>query len=493
MPSFEEAGYGFELSESSDGRVSAELLGTGGSVTDEIDYPNERDWFAVTLVAGTTYRIDLEGQSNGAGTLYDPYLHGVYDSHGDLIGDTTADDGGSGRNSRVLFTATEGGTYYVSAVADGSGTGTYRLSVTDVDAQTAGTDTSGTVSVGGSVTEEIDYADDRDWFAVTLVAGTTYRIDLEGTPNGAGTLGDPYLHGVYNSQGESDRRDDGRRWRLGPEQPGALRGDGGRHPLCVGRRRWNRRRHLQAVGDGGRSTDGRDRHERDGLGGWIGYGRDRFWRRPGLVAVTLEAGTTYRIDLEGTSTGAGTLADPYLRGVYDSRGNLIGSTTDDNDGVHLNSRVFFAATEGGTHYLSAGAEGSETGTYRLSVTDVVAADAQTAGTDTTGTVRAGGSVTGEIDYASDRDWFAVTLQADKSYRIDLEGSPTGAGTLADPYLRGVHDSVGNLIGGTTDDDSGVYRNSRVDFEPTVGGTYHVSAGADGIGTGTYTLSIEEGL
>ena len=184
MPSFEEAGYGFELSESSDGRVSAELLGTGGSVTDEIDYPNERDWFAVTLVAGTTYRIDLEGQSNGAGTLYDPYLHGVYDSHGDLIGDTTADDGGSGRNSRVLFTATEGGIHYVSAGADGSGTGTYRLSVTDADAHTAGTDTSGTVSVGGSVTEDIGYADDRDWFAVTLVTGTTYRIDLEGTPTG---------------------------------------------------------------------------------------------------------------------------------------------------------------------------------------------------------------------------------------------------------------------------------------------------------------------
>ena len=159
----------------------------------------------------------------------------------------------------------------------------------------------------------------------------------------------------------------------------------------------------------------------------------------------------------------------------------------------MNSQVFFAATEGGIHYVSAGAEGSETGTYRLSVTDVVAADAQTAGTDTTGTVRAGGSVTGEIDYASDRDWFAVTLEADKSYRIDLEGSPTSAGTLDDPYLRGVYDSVGNLIGGTTDDDSGVYRNSRVDFEPTQGGTYYVSVGADGIDTGTYTLSIEEGL
>ena len=465
----------------------------GRSVTDEIDYPNERDWFAVTLVAGTTYRIDLEGQSNGAGTLYDPYLHGVYDSHGNLIGDTTADDGGSGRNSRVLFTATEGGIYYVSAGADGSGTGTYRLSVTDVDAQTAGTDTSGTVSVGGSVTEEIDYADDRDWFAVTLVAGTTYRIDLEGTPTGAGTLSDPYLRGVYNSQGNliggttDDDGGSGRNSRVLYEAT-----EDGIHYVSAGAFGAGKGTYKLSVTEADPQTAGTDTSGTvsvDGsVTGEIDFGGDRDW-----FAVTLEAGTTYRIDLEGASTDAGTLADPYLRGIYDSRGAPIGSTTDDNDGVHLNSRVFFAATEGGIYYVSAGAEGSETGTYRLSVTDVVAADAQTAGTDTAGTVRAGGSVTGEIDYASDRDWFAVTLQAGKSYRIDLEGSPTGAGTLDDPYLFGVHDSAGNLIGGTTDDDSGVFRNSRVDFEPTQDGRYYVSAGADGIDTGTYTLSIEEGL
>ena len=465
----------------------------GRSVTDEIDYPNERDWFAVTLVAGTTYRIDLEGQSNGAGTLYDPYLHGVYDSHGNLIGDTTADDGGSGRNSRVLFTATEGGIYYVSAGADGSGTGTYRLSVTDVDAQTAGTDTSGTVSVGGSVTEEIDYADDRDWFAVTLVAGTTYRIDLEGTPTGAGTLSDPYLRGVYNSQGNliggttDDDGGSGRNSRVLYEAT-----EDGIHYVSAGAFGAGKGTYKLSVTEADPQTAGTDTSGTvsvDGsVTGEIDFGGDRDW-----FAVTLEAGTTYRIDLEGASTDAGTLADPYLRGIYDSRGAPIGSTTDDNDGVHLNSRVFFAATEGGIYYVSAGAEGSETGTYRLSVTDVVAADAQTAGTDTSGTVLVGGSVNDRIDFPNDRDWFAVTLQAGKSYRIDLEGSPTGAGTLDDPYLFGVHDSAGNLIGGTTDDDSGVFRNSRVDFEPTQDGRYYVSAGADGIDTGTYTLSIEEGL
>ena len=40
--------------------------------------------------------------------------------------------------------------------------------------------------------------------------------------------------------------------------------------------------------------------------------------------------------------------------------------------------------------------------------------------------------------ASDKDWFQLTLEAGKMYRIDALGAPSGDGTLADPYLRGLH-------------------------------------------------------
>ena len=76
-------------------------------------------------------------------------------------------------------------------------------------------------------------------------------------------------------------------------------------------------------------------------------------------------------------------------------------------------------------------------------------------TGTTGTVAVGGSATGEIERPHDYDWFAVTLEAGKWYRIDLEGSPTDAGTLTDPYLGGVYDADGNYIRGTFDNDGGV--------------------------------------
>ena len=115
----------------------------------------------------------------------------------------------------------------------------------------------------------------------------------------------------------------------------------------------------------------------------------------------------------------------------------------------------------------------------------------TAGTGTSGAVVVGRSAHGEIEARYDRDWFAVALETDKTYRIDLEGSSTDAGTLGNPYLRGVHDADGNLLPGTTNDNGGAYYNSRVDFTATEDATYYVATGAYGDVEGTYTLSVEE--
>ena len=80
-----------------------------------------------------------------------------------------------------------------------------------------------------------------------------------------------------------------------------------------------------------------------------------------------------------------------------------------------------------------------------------------ANVSTSGAVAVGGSATGEIVSSGDRDWFAVTLEAGKTYRFYLEGSWTEAGTLADTYLRGIHDTDGILIAGTTDENDGARR------------------------------------
>ena len=112
-------------------RFTTGTVAVGGSATGVLETPRDRDWFAVELVAGRTYVVDLRGSPTGDGTLSDPYLRGVYDADGNRISNTTDDDGGQSYNSRVTFTATESGTHYIAAGAYSSRQGTYELEVTD--------------------------------------------------------------------------------------------------------------------------------------------------------------------------------------------------------------------------------------------------------------------------------------------------------------------------------------------------------------------------
>ena len=112
-------------------------VAVGGTATGEIGSSGDRDWFAVDLVAGRTYVIDLRGSPTSDGTLSDPYLRGIHDADGNLISGTTNDDGGEGRNSQLTFTATASGTHYIAAGAYSSRQGTYELEVTDTGADDA--------------------------------------------------------------------------------------------------------------------------------------------------------------------------------------------------------------------------------------------------------------------------------------------------------------------------------------------------------------------
>ena len=508
--------YTLSVAEDPDLAADASTTGTvavGGEAAGEIEQANDSDWFAVTLEAGKTYTIELKGKDTGDGTLRDPYLDGVYGADGNRIGVSWDYDDGEGRNSLVTFTAAADGTYYVAASASRGKTGTYTLSVAEDPDLAANASTTGTVAVGGEATGEIERASDRDWFAVTLEAGKTYTIELKGRPTRDGTLRDPYLDGVYGADGNligvSWDNDSGKgrnslvTFTAAADgtyyvAAGASEGKTGTYTLSVAEDP-----DLAAdasttgtVAVGGTAT------------GEIEHASDRDW-----FAVTLEAGKTYRIDLKGKNTGDGTLADPYLDGVYGANGNRIGVSWDYDSGEGRNSLVTFTAAADGAYYVAAGSSRNKTGTYTLSVAEVPSApeapaarqqeapavqapaaedlDDYAADAGTTGTVAVGGTATGEIERANDSDWFAVTLEAGKTYQIELKGKDTGDGTLADPYLDGVYGANGSRIGVSWDYDSGEGRNSQVTFTAEADGTYYVVAGASGGSAGTYMLSVVE--
>ena len=543
-------------------------VAVGGSATGEIETAGDKDWFEVELEAGRTYRFDLQGAPGGHGTLSDTFLRRILDAEGNKsTGDgqhrTYNDDFQGSRDSRVTFTATEAGKYYVEASGDRDETGTYRLTVTDVtpepevvpdvtpepeveeperqitrppfgeagplsvslfetgfpDAQVfpdsdeeplvsqqqragddyaGGTNTTGTVAVGGSVSGVIGAARpgfhgrDVDWFKVELLAGRTYRIDLEGASTSSGTLPDPSISGIYDAKGQkvpgtSTNNDggEGRNARLlfAPDTGGTyyiaassiIQYDTGTYRLSV-----TEAEEFSTIRSSAKTVEVGDVDNPPT--GLIASDRERAW-----FAVELGAGVNYRIEMEGVDDAlpGRALAKPAVFAVYDDRGDQV-----DHIFRFRGDKVAVLDIEPpieGTYYIVLGrAAGSSSGRYRLSVTrtDDYPADIRTAGT-----VEVGGFATGEIETRGDVDWFKVELEMGVQYEIGVLGSAVIPGALRDPYLVGIHVSGGDLIENTTDDNSGGSTNPGVLFEASFGGIYYIAVrSADG-GTGTYRVDV----
>ena len=500
-------------------------VAVGGSATGRIGSSGDRDWFAVELVAGRTYVINLRGSPTGDGTLRDPFLRGIYDAEGNRISNTADDDGGQGYNSRVTFTATESGTHYIAAGAY-SGQGTYEVEVTDTSppivgpdpdsedppasqeqvqstpqtvSEPAGTDfpaddsTAGRIAVDDSVTGTVGTAGDEDWFAVELVAGKPYRFLIEPLHDADDPLEFPKVH-LRSPAGEV--LESGGLSVSYPSVTGSSRvyffsefdfiaTETGTHYAAVSTLWGVSRTGAYDLSVSEIPDDYADSPATSGSvdvegseTGEIDFRGDHDW-----FAVDLQADRTYRLDLEGSVTGAGTLGDPHLRGIFDSDGTPLPDTTDGNGGAGSNSRLTFTPTEAGTYYVAAGGSGNyyNTGTYRLSVIDVTdgVPDDYSADENTSGRVAVGGSTEGLVEYRDDVDWFAVTLEGGTNYQIDVKGDSwdDSGGTLGDPYLYGIHDAGGNFLPGTKVNDGGYGGNSRLWFKPDTGGTYYVAAGA----------------
>ena len=119
-----------ESSDAANNSLTSYSISSGETFSGSIDIFGDRDWVGITLQQGSTYIFNLTGRTSGNGTLSDPYLR-LYNSEGSLLSQN--DDGGSGLESRITFTASSSGIYYLSAGAyEGYGRyiGSYRLSST---------------------------------------------------------------------------------------------------------------------------------------------------------------------------------------------------------------------------------------------------------------------------------------------------------------------------------------------------------------------------
>ncbi len=312
------------------------------SAVGNIDLQADADWYRVTLTGGVQYQFDLIGSAyDGAAvglTLADPYLF-LRNSAGVAL--TWDNDSGLGANSRIVYTPSTSGTYFLDAQESGNDAiGTYRVTVNQ-------TPTSGALTLGVAQSGAVDFLGDVDRYSVSLIAGVTYIFSIVGS-----SLLDPYLE-LQDINGSTLNSDD----------------DGGSGmnsqllftPLTTGT-------YYLAARESGNDAIGNysiaarvlattSLHTNgDVAGGAISVSGETDW-----YSVNLVAGVTYQFSMKGSATGDGSLSDPLLT-LYDQGSAWI---TSDDGGIGKNSLISFTPSYSGNYLLSAQGFGTSTGTYEL--------------------------------------------------------------------------------------------------------------------------------
>ena len=216
--------------------------------------------------------------------------------------------------------------------------------------------------------------------------------------------------------------------------------------------------------------------------------RDRF-------EVFFEANQRYEINLLSATTPSGILADPEIFGVFDSLNQLLPGSGDDDSGLGNNALVEIIVETSGTYEIEVGSNFSfGTGGYELLVELLGPADDFLPGdfAEVFGQAVVGIPTIGVIEETGDRDRFDVSLDAGVLYNISMEGIDTGGGSLVNPEIIGVFNSLGQAVAGGADNNSGTGANAFVEgFTVDADGVYQIEvASARDINAGDYTLIVE---
>ena len=422
------------------------------------------------------------------------------------------DDFEGSYDSQLTFLADRSESYFIETSAFETDTGSYTLSVQRigeiVDDYSNDVGTVSSISIGNSLSGEIEINGDIDWHRVEVEAGATYTIDLEGAQNGQGTLADPVILGIYDESGSSleQSNDDGgeganSRLEFTPDENGSYYiaathytdTEPGTYTISI------------STADTAKADDfSADIYTTSQLSlgtaqaGEIEIVDDIDWHR-----LEVEPGKNYTIEMEGFSTNQGSLPDTKILGVQFGSGpgsTLNTSISDDNSGHGYNSEISFSIADPSVDHVFIAVKGADfgtcscgacIGTYQIKATDTtILSDDFSNDVNTIGTLTLGTPVRGEINYNNDSDWFKISLDEGNTYEINLEGAGSGAGTLSDAMMR-IHNGSGEYVESTFDDNSGIGSDSKVIFSPSDSGNYFVAASHySNSPEGTYKLSAK---
>ncbi len=427
-------------------------IATGETVTihaGDSHVSHDQDWYATDLVAGQSYVFSA---SNLTSDVY------VMDGDGHVF--ATSD------GQQVHFTATQTGRYYLGVQNGGGG---YDSTVTltalaDDHNDNVAQGSTGSLAVDAPAQGRWESADDADWYAITLVAGSSYRSALTGP--------DPFsiqshlqiadASGVIvadSIQQDSPGSTVFTAAVSGTYYIGALA-----RPISVGDPAstahlsgWDYSVTATALtGDVAASTLTTATAEVGGqaAGFWNGAG-DHDW-----IRVDLTEGQSYSFTLTTAQGNSGSFA------LRDAAGNAIYSYG--TQMLFFPMTITHTAETTGSFYYDVGHDNAVTSQANVNYSVSVAtfADDFADNIATTGHLTVNGTASGVSEIAGDVDWFSVQLVAGSSY---LLGSAATA----------LYDAAGHLVTTPNIGD--------LTYTATQSGTYYVSGGNGNVGG--YSVAI----
>lgn len=206
------------------------------------------------------------------------------------------------------------------------------------------------------------------------------------------------------------------------------------------------------------------------------------------VQASLQAGSRYLIQIKGSGSGKGTLADPALLALYDQSGGKLGASFDDNSGNGLDALYVLQPSQSQNFFIGVVGQSDTLGTAKVSVTELPPAPTSGDASVSSGlSASLAKAAVGDIVSSGAKQWVQINAEASEVYQITLNSASDASGFTSKPWISAMYNQSGGKL--ASYQDPGKKDSNTLAFAPLTPGRYWVEVASSENTVGGYTLGM----
>lgn len=206
------------------------------------------------------------------------------------------------------------------------------------------------------------------------------------------------------------------------------------------------------------------------------------------VQASLQAGSRYLIQIKGSGSGKGTLADPALLALYDQSGGKLSSSFDDNSGSGLDALYVYQPSQSQTFYIGVVGQSDTLGTAKVSVNELPFAPTPGDASVSSGlSASLAKAAVGDIVTSGSKQWVQINTAPSEVYQISVNSTTDASGFASKPWISAIYNQSGGKL--ASYQDPGKKDSGTLAFAPLTPGRYWVEVASSENMVGGYTLGM----